>query len=201
MSLGRSAPNLTAMACFVVLALVEPNSEMLRPGPVFAAVNVFLALRAPLIMIPETIMHAQHIAVSFARITHFLLLPESAPPPKPPPGTLRIRKGDVVIGVPANARFELVPRVRFRPGFVAVCACAHHCIFQRTTASSGDRVIHTTTMATSPTTNLPRILATKRTKSPLSRRMIAISNLIGGKAFVLQLITCAQFTFKTETDL
>ena len=116
---GRSAPNLMAMVCFVVLALVEPNSDMLRPGPVFAAVNVFLALRAPLIMIPETIMHVQHIAVSFARITHFLLLPESAPPPKPPPGSLRIRKGDVVIGIPANTRYELVRR----GSWLYACVC------------------------------------------------------------------------------
>ena len=121
--MGRSAPNLTAMACFVALALVEPNSAMLRPGPVFAAVNVFLALRAPLIMIPETIMHAQHIAVSFARITHFLLLPESAPPPKPPPGTLRIRKGDVVVDIPANARFEMRGL-----GMGSWLLCVHVCV-------------------------------------------------------------------------
>ena len=105
--MGRAAPNLTGLVCFLVLAMVEPNSAMLRAGPVFAAVNVFLALRAPLIMIPESIMYVQHISVSFARVTHFLLLPESAPAPAVPPGSLRKRRGDVVIRIAANSRFEL----------------------------------------------------------------------------------------------
>ena len=111
MQLGRSAPNIISMLCFLVLALVEPNSDMLRPGAIFAAVNVFMALRIPLINIPENIMNIQHMSVSFARVTHFLLLPESAPAPAVPPGRLRTRRGDVVIRIPGNSRFERGARV------------------------------------------------------------------------------------------
>ena len=105
--MGRGAPNLISMLCLVVLALVDPNSDMLRPGAVFAAVNVFMALRVPLINIPEVIMNLQHMSVSFARVTHFLLLPESAPAAAVPPGRLRPRRGDVVVRIPGSSRFEL----------------------------------------------------------------------------------------------
>merc|ERR1711871_919925 len=54
-AIGRTSPNVTSGVCFLCLAVAFPNSSYLRAGAVFAAMNVFLALRTPLILIPETI--------------------------------------------------------------------------------------------------------------------------------------------------
>ena len=103
-NVGRSAPQFIAMVCFLCLALVVPNSPMIRAGPMFAAMNVFLALRNPLIMLPETVVGLQHMGVSFDRLTEFLLLPEFKPPPVVGPGSRRVREGDVVVRIPGTSR-------------------------------------------------------------------------------------------------
>ena len=103
-AVARTAHTFTSMVCLLLLALLMPNSPMMRAGPIFAAVNVFLALRIPLTMIPMTIVNLQHMAVSFDRVTEFLLLPEFKPPPAVAPGSRRIREGDVVLRIPGKSR-------------------------------------------------------------------------------------------------
>ena len=105
MAFARVGPNITAVACLLFLVLAMPNSSMLRPGPIFAAMNVFLALRVSLMMIHETIAGLHHISVSFERVTEYLLLPEVHPMPDVAPGSKRIRKGDVVMKIPGNSRW------------------------------------------------------------------------------------------------
>ena len=104
-AIARTAHTFTSMVCLLFLALLMPNSPMMRAGPIFAAVNVFLALRIPLTMIPMTIVNLQHMAVSFDRVTEFLLLPEFKPAPVVAPGSRRIREGDVVLRIPGKSRW------------------------------------------------------------------------------------------------
>ena len=105
MAFARVGPNITAVACLLFLVLLMPNSSMLRPGPIFAAMNVFLALRVSLMMIHETIAGLHHINVSFERVTEYLLLPEFHALPNVAPGSKRIRKGDVVLTIPGKSRW------------------------------------------------------------------------------------------------
>lgn len=104
-NLGRSSPTLGAATAFLAIAFFSPN--LISPGAIFAAMNVFLGLRYPLIIIPEAVMALQQISVTFARIQHYLQLPEGyALRAMSDDGKKQFRNGDVVMALPRDGEFK-----------------------------------------------------------------------------------------------
>jgi hypothetical protein len=72
--LGRACPVLCAGVSFIYLAAM--NDGDLQASDMFAALNVFLSLRLPLIVIPEGVTYVGGYIVSFRRIEGYLALDE-----------------------------------------------------------------------------------------------------------------------------
>jgi len=69
--LGRACPPLCAGASFIYLSLV---SDQVNASDIFAALNVFLALRLPLILIPESVTYIGALLVTLKRLEKYLEL-------------------------------------------------------------------------------------------------------------------------------
>eukprot|EP00924_Labyrinthula_sp_SR-Ha-C_P004358 augustus_masked-scaffold_3-processed-gene-21.99-mRNA-1 protein AED:0.04 eAED:0.04 QI:0/-1/0/1/-1/1/1/0/1256 len=87
--LGRASPVICAAVSFIFFAL---SGQEVIPADLFAALNVFLALRLTLIILPESITYIAAMNVSFKRIEKFLNQPELPSPKLMEPETLGQKK-------------------------------------------------------------------------------------------------------------
>jgi len=71
--IGRACPSVAAASSFIFLAA---RGNYISSSDLFAALNVFLALRLPLIVIPECITYFGALTVSINRLERFLSLAE-----------------------------------------------------------------------------------------------------------------------------
>ena len=79
-TIGRVSPVLAACATYTYMGL---NDYPLTPNIIFASLAIFNALRMPLITIPLNLIQLKVMAVSFRRITGFLVLAEHKKCPEP----------------------------------------------------------------------------------------------------------------------
>jgi len=76
--IGRANPIVGCLFAFLLLAISARNDpESFRPSDIFAALNVFLALRSGLIAIPEGLIYIATTRVAVRRLQDFLVTPEA----------------------------------------------------------------------------------------------------------------------------
>ena len=76
--IGRANPIVGCLFAFLLLALSARNDpESFKPSDIFAALNVFLALRSSLISIPEGLIYIATTRVAVRRLQDFLFIPEA----------------------------------------------------------------------------------------------------------------------------
>ena len=76
--IGRANPIVGCLFAFLLLAIsARDDPESFKPSDIFAALNVFLALRSGLIAIPEGLIYMATTRVAVRRLQDFLVIPEA----------------------------------------------------------------------------------------------------------------------------